>query len=170
LQVSEADAPAATELLARLQLDPSEVEPEHDADPDAPVADPTGPGMLTPAAAYDNPRYLFDAAASLGASHIESFLPSLVPRGDRPPGSGNRFVIRVREADLERARAILQGQDEPQEKAEPRCPRCGSWRVYLHPPKQGLVNFLLGRIPEQPQRLECLRCHHTWETEQRRRE
>ena len=166
LQVSEEDAPRARELLARLQLDPSEVEPEHEADPDVPVPDPAGTGMLVPAAAYDNPRFLYDAATALGAAHIESFLPTLVARGDRPAGTGTRFVIRVREADLERARTILQAEGDPEENTEPRCPRCGSWRVYRHPPKQGLVNFLLGRIPDQRPRLECLRCHHIWESEQ----
>ncbi|HXE54802.1 MAG TPA: hypothetical protein VN541_17410, partial [Tepidisphaeraceae bacterium] len=58
-----------------------------------------------------------------------------------------------------------EADQEHEDNAEPRCPRCGSWRVYLHPPKQGLVNFILGRVPDQPPRLECLRCHHTWETE-----
>lgn len=161
LQVRREDAKAASELLDRLQLDPSDVEPEHDSDPTVPIADPAGPGMLVAAASYDNPRHLHDAAAALGAAHVDSFLPLLVARGDRPKGTGKRFVIRVREADLERARAILHENETTDD--EPRCPYCGSWRVYTHPPRQGLINFLLGRIPDQPPRLECLRCHRRWE-------
>jgi DNA-directed RNA polymerase subunit RPC12/RpoP len=49
------------------------------------------------------------------------------------------------------------------ESNEPRCPQCGSWRTYELPaPWPGLMNFVLGRAPDQPRQLECLKCHHRW--------
>jgi hypothetical protein len=53
--------------------------------------------------------------------------------------------------------------DELNELNEPRCPQCQSWRTYEVPaPWPGLMNFLLGRLPEQPRQLECLKCHYRW--------
>jgi hypothetical protein len=52
-----------------------------------------------------------------------------VPRGDRPPGEGKRFVLRVHEDDLDRARALLDDAEEDEDD-DPRCPKCASHRVY----------------------------------------
>jgi len=162
LQVHAEDAPEARQLLARLNVNSSDVEPADNADPQAPIPDPQGDGMLVTAAAYDDPGALYDAAATLGAAYIESFLPVLVPRGDRPRGSGNRFVIRVRQPDLERAREALRQEPRALDD-EPRCPACGSWQTFELPaPWPGIWNFLLGRKLNNERRLECLRCHHRW--------
>lgn len=162
VQVREEDARRAAELLARFQADPLDVEPEESDGPDEAVSDPSGKGMLAVAAAYETPRELFDAAATLGASRIDSFLPTLVPRGDRPRGSGKRFVIRVREDDLQRVKEVL-AQSAPDDDDEPRCPACGSWRVAAAPrPWPGLVKFILGISSPRPQELECLRCKRRW--------
>lgn len=165
LQVRDEDAAEARAVLDGLQLDPVDVEPEADPGPEASIPDPAGDGELVPAAAYATPRELYDAAGALGGARIECFLPVLVPRGDRPKGAGNRFVVRVRAGDVSRAREVLAGEAAPEgrDDDEPRCPSCGSWRTYAVPsPWPGLANFLLGRAPEQPRQTECLRCHHRW--------
>lgn len=164
LQVREADAAIAGELLDRLKLEPGEVEPAEPTDANTPIPDANGNGQLVAAAAYEDARQLHDAAAVLGAAHVECFLPTLVPRGDRPPGIGARFIIRVRETDLERARQILSAENPEDHEDEPRCPKCGSWQTYLLPaPWPGLWNFLTGRAGPHPREVECLRCHHRWE-------
>lgn len=162
LQVREQDVEQATAVLSELEINPLEVEPAESSDPQQPIADPAGGGMLVSAGQFDNVRSLYDAAATLGAARIESFLPRLVARGDRPPGIGNRFVLRVRENDSEQARELLSRATEEEAKEdEPRCPACGSFRVMLAPQvKAKLIGFFLGR--QTPERMECLRCHHQW--------
>lgn len=162
LQVRQEDAAEAEELLSRLNVNPDEVEPADISDPQAPIVDPDGGDTLVMAAAYEQPRKLYDAAATLGAANIECFLPVLVPRGTKPLGQGERFVIRVREEDLQEAREILDRQLRDHED-EPRCPRCGSWQTYQLPvPWGGIWNFLFSRTSEASGELECLRCHHRW--------
>lgn len=162
LQVREEDAAESEQLLSRLNVKPDEVEPADDSDPRAPIADSTSNEVLVTAAAYDQPRKLYDAAATLGAANIECFVPVLVPRGTRLPGLGDRFVIRVHEADLAEAREVLERQSREHED-EPRCPRCGSWQTYPLPrPWPGLWNFLFSRTSGASGELECLRCHHRW--------
>jgi hypothetical protein len=166
LQVREEDVAEANELLSRLKLEPGEVEPAEEVDPKIPMPDPSGNGTLVSAGAFEDPRQLYDAAGVLGAAHVECFLPVLAPRGDRPKGTGARFVIRVREADSERAQQVLGNEDDADHDDEPRCPKCGSWQTYLLPaPWPGIWNFLLGRAADQPRHVECLRCHHRWATE-----
>jgi hypothetical protein len=161
LQVREGDAAVADELLSRLKIEPGEVEPVEESDANAPIPGSNGEGLLVAAAVYEDPLQLYDAAGLLGAAHVECFLPVLMPRGDRPIGTGARFVIRVREADLERARQVLAAEGEHED--EPRCPKCGSWQTYLLPaPWPGLWNFLAGRAPNDARQVECLRCHHRW--------
>ncbi|HSZ57034.1 MAG TPA: hypothetical protein VK797_15310, partial [Tepidisphaeraceae bacterium] len=157
----EGDAAVADELLSRLKIEPGELEPAEQGDANAPIPGSNGEGLLVAAAVYEDPRKLYDAAGLLGAAHVECFLPVLVPRGDRPKGTGARFVIRVREADLERARQVLAADRERED--EPRCPKCGSWQTYLLPaPWPGLWNFLTGRATVDARQVECLRCHHRW--------
>lgn len=162
LQVREQDVEQASAILANLEINPLDVEPAEAADPDQPLPDPAGNGTLVTAAVFDNPRSLFDAAATLGAARIESFLPALVARGDRPQGVGKRFILRVRQEDAQRASDLLQraGKEEADED-EPRCPQCGSYRVLLVPQVRAkFIDFLLGRRTQEL--MECLRCHHQW--------
>lgn len=162
LQVREQDVERATAVLANLELNPLEVEPAEATDPDQPLPNPAGNGMLVSAAAFDNPRSLFDAAATLGAARIESFLPTLVARGNRPAGVGKRFILRVMQDDVEQAKGLLdQAAEEESKDDEPRCPQCGSFRVMPLPQVRArLINFLLGR--QTPQIMECLRCQQRW--------
>jgi hypothetical protein len=165
LQVRQEDVGEARELLSQLDVKSTDVEPEQDVEASAPLPDPSGQGMLVTAAAFDNPGAMFDAAAALGAAHLECFLPVLVPRGERPPGTGNRFAVRVGEADLDRAKELLARDPEQagDEDDEPRCPKCGSWRTYPVPGVGGgFIGFLLGREPQPSGQVECLRCHHRW--------
>ena len=165
VQVREQDAELARQLLSRFEGNPLDVEPDEGAATREAVPDPGGEGVLVPAAAFDNPRELYDAAATLGAARVESFLPGLVARGDRPRGQGKRFVLRVREADLDRAVEVLSDAeaDRDEDEDEPRCPACGSWRVAPAPkPWPGLLGFLLGAARPVPQEMECLRCKHRW--------
>lgn len=162
LQVRKEDVERATAVLANFEINPLEVEPAEATDPDQPLPDPTGNGMLETAAAFDNPRSLHDAAATLGAARIESFLPTLVARGDRPAGVGKRFILRVRQEDAAQARELLErAAKEEADEDEPRCPQCGSYRVMPVPQiKTKLIDFVLGR--RTPELMECLRCRHRW--------
>ena len=164
LQVREQDVPETQAVLSRFHVNLAEVEPAGDSDPFKSISDPTGDGLLVSAAAYENPRQLFDAAATLGAARVECFLPLLVPRGDRPPGEGKRFVLWVRESDVVRARETLaQADAERAAEDEPRCPKCGSYRVDLAPaPWPGLVKFLFGKRSDQPREMQCFRCRERW--------
>lgn len=163
LQVRERDLEQATGLLSTLQVNPLEVEPENATDPHEPIPDPAGEGTLLAAGEYDNPRALFDAAATLGAARVECFIPTLVPRGQRPAGNGKRFILRVRASDEARAREILTQREADPDDDEPRCPRCGSYRVAAASrPWPGLVKFLMGGGSASPAEMECLRCKHRW--------
>jgi len=165
VQVRKQDAPLAAQLLSRFEGNPLDVEPDEGAASQEPVPSPVGEGLLVVAESFETVRDLYDAAATLGSVRIESFLPALVSRGDRPRGEGKRFVLRVRESDLDRAREVLSRAqaDDQEEDNEPRCPACGSWRVAPAPrPWPGLMNFLLGTGNRESRELECLRCKHRW--------
>jgi DNA-directed RNA polymerase subunit RPC12/RpoP len=164
VQVREQDAQLASRLLARFEANPLDVEPDEGGH-DGPIPDPAGEGVLVAVATFDHPRELYDAAATLGAARIDSFLPSLIPRGDRPGGEGRRFVARVRESDLARAREVLSQAraDQDEEDDEPRCPACGSWRVApARRPWPGLIRYLFGSCDRETGELECLRCKRRW--------
>jgi len=166
LQVRQEDLDEARQLLSHFDASSTDVEPEQDVDPSAPVPDPTGEGVLVTAGAFDTPAGMFDAAAALGSAHVECFLPVLVPRGDRPRGQGKRFIVRVREVDVDRARELLEKkpEDSDQDPDEPRCPKCGSWRTYALPARKnaGFFSLFLGFEAGESGELECLRCHHRW--------
>lgn len=134
LLVMAEDAERAAEVirLARSdEVEPADADsPGHPAAP-APVDDDGRPVSLVPVAAFDHVRPMRAAATVLSSARIDPFPPTLVARGDRPPGTGKRFVLRVREDDLERARAVLEDAEaEAEEEDDPQCPKCGSHRVY----------------------------------------
>lgn len=167
LQVRKEDAERASAILSKLEVNPLEIEPAEIIDPAQAIADPAGDGMLVSAAAFDNPRSLFDAAATLGAARIESFLPMLVSRGDRPAGVGDRFILRVREADSERARETLSKvAAEEADGDEPRCPTCGSYRIVQVPQFWKDVGRFLRGDTDRSCQMQCLRCRHLWTIDQ----
>jgi hypothetical protein len=159
VQVKKEDLERAREVLAQGDFDPLDVEPAAETAEEA--AD------LAEVAVFDNPRALFDAAAVLGAARIDSFLPALAPRGGRPRGTGDRFRLRVRPQDLERARDELDhashDRRDDADEDEMRCPHCGSWRVYpLSRPWPGILPFLFGGARTEERDYECLRCRARW--------
>ncbi len=161
IQVEESRAAAARKIFDSVLGPAEDLEPADDADQPTPL-DKTGqPLAVEVVGSYDNPTLLFDAAASLGAARVQYFLPALVPRGDRALGSGKRFLLRVEAEDAPRARTILK-EMEAEERSEPRCPQCSSWRVTIVPRGvQNLLRFITARSA-LPEELECLRCHHRW--------
>jgi hypothetical protein len=106
---------------------------------------------------YDSFREMRDAQTVLASGRIRAFVPPMAPRGDRPAGVGKRFILRVAEADLNRAKALL--ADEAQDDSdEPRCPKCGSWRILQPQSIMGDLAALVGLGHER--QFECLACHY----------
>jgi DNA-directed RNA polymerase subunit RPC12/RpoP len=150
LHVRAEDFERAAKVLARVSS--TELEPA-DA---GPTADDQGRPLL-PAAAFDNSRSLYDAQAVLASASIQSFAPILVPRGDKPPGVGARFVLRVSAQDLPRAQALLR---EDPDSDDPRCPKCGSWRVFAITHFWKDLGAAVGLGPKSPSQSECLACKY----------
>jgi hypothetical protein len=125
LLVQEREAQRAHETLSRASND--DVEPAEEPAGSMPPSDEQGK-LLVPVGAFDNVRNLRDAQTVLASARIDAYAPRLVLRGDRTAGVGKRFILRVAEEDLEKARSLLVEEAE-ENRDEPRCPRCGSWRV-----------------------------------------
>jgi hypothetical protein len=167
VQVLESDAGRARDLLNAVQ-NPDELEPADEADDPPPADDEGRPLALAVVAAYDHAGAMRDAATILAAANVRAYTPRLVPRGDRPPGQGKRFVLRVQEDDADRARSVLEAAAEEDAaeggaEDEPRCPKCRSWRVY---PIGGGVLQAIGKLfgrPAVPEGFECLACGHRGE-------
>jgi Putative prokaryotic signal transducing protein len=154
LMVLAADVPRAREILSKASAENLEPVPEL---PDAglPVDEQGNPLVIV--GAYETVQQMRDAQAVLESSSIRTFAPRLEPRGDRPLGTGTRFVLRVAEVDLPRAQKLI--EDEADEDAgEARCPKCGSWRVYQSDSLMNSLAALVGR-GRGPQ-AECLSCHY----------
>ena len=150
---------------------------------DPPLDEEGKPAQLVVVAAYDTASRMRDAVTTLGSAHIGCVVPRLVPRGDRPKGQGNRFIVRVGADDLDRARAVLH---EPQETEaadrdvnrdavddeEVRCPACSSWRVH----RLGSLWVNVGRFfglvggSEKSDPFLCLACKHKWSAGDRPRD
>lgn len=156
LQVHESDAARAREILERINAD--DLEPA--AVTAGPPLDEKGePMRVLAAGAFERVREMRDAQTVLASAGIAAFPPALVRRGDLPAGTGRRFVLRVHEEDLERARALLSETElEGIEDDDPRCPKCHSWRIY---PVSNLIGKILSlfAIAPPPENLtDCLAC------------
>jgi len=154
LHVRAGDIERAAKVLARvssLELEPVD---------SGPTADETG-RPLVPAGAFDNARSLYDAQAVLASASIRSFPPVLVPRGDKPTGHGARFVLRVGAEDLSRSQSLLR---EDTDSDDPRCPQCGSWRVFAVGHFWKDLAASLGLGPKLPSQNECLACKYRGES------
>jgi hypothetical protein len=149
----------AVDILTSTTSD--DVEPAENPDDAPPPVDAQGRSLrLVPAVAFDSVRLMRDAQTVLSSARILSFLPALVPRGDRPPGQGKRFVLRVCQEDLERAKAVLEEVESEADDEEPRCPRCKSWRVFPVSQFWKGLSAMVGLGPKPEDQLECLACHH----------
>lgn len=158
IHVLPEDVERATAVLALATSD--DLEPVADADT-APVTDDEGHALaLAPAATFESVRMMREAQTILAAGRVRSHLPIMVPRGDRPPGEGKRFILRVSENDLAKARQLLDAREEDGDEEECRCPQCHAWRVI--PVPQVWKNFvaLITFTSAPEERMECLACKH----------
>jgi hypothetical protein len=164
LHVRQEDAQRAAEVLARDAAE-NDLEPQEPSPSDPPPTDEDGNLLnLVPVVAFDSVRLMRDAQTILSSARIRTYPPTLVPRGDRPPGEGARFILRVADDDLDRARNVLAEADADAASDEDddagRCPRCRSWRVF--PVSQfwkGLA-ATFGFGPEPQPLMECLACKY----------
>jgi hypothetical protein len=163
LHVRQEDAQRAAEVLARDAAE-DDLEPQELSPADSPPTDDDGNALnLVPLVAFDSVRLMRDAQTILSSARIRSYPPTLVRRGDRPPGQGARFILSVAEDDLERARRVLEEADADaasEDENGGRCPRCRSWRVF--PVSQfwkGLA-AMVGMGPTPQPLMECLACKH----------
>ena len=162
LHVAAEDVERAAAVLAR---NADDLEPQEPQSSDAPQFDQRGkPMRLVTAAAFDNVRLLRDAHTILSAARLRCFLPTLVPRGNAPPGQGNRFILRIAEEDADQARALLNDADAGDD--EPRCPHCKSSRIYPVGHFWKNVAAQVGLAPKPPNEMECLACRHRGATEE----
>lgn len=160
LHVRQEDADRATELLKQAKSDDWEPAESSDIIP-APTDSDGHPIPLAVVATFDSVRQLREAQTLLASSRISAYLPPLVPRGDRPTGSGNRFILRVAEEDFPRAQAVLKTDDaEDSDPDDLHCPRCGAWRVYpVSHFWQGLA-AMVGLAPRPLEQVDCLACKY----------
>jgi hypothetical protein len=154
LMVSADDAERAAEIISRTTTEDLEPIPMPLGAP-APTDEQGHP--IVPIGEYASLRELRDAQTVLASADIVGYAPPMGPRGEQPPGQGKRFVLRVTENEVERAKALL--EDEAQEDAdEPRCPQCGSWRTVEHEGLLGGLGAMIG-IPARSE-MECVNCHY----------
>ncbi len=148
LQVHEADAARAREILDRINAD--DLEPAA-LELDPPLDEQGKPIALGVAGAFESVRDLGDAQTVLASAGIQAFPPPLVRRGEAPPGEGKRFLLRVLEEDRERAQTLLtQSEAEVEEDDDDlHCPQCGSWRTY---PVSNFFGNLLSFLHLAPRR------------------
>jgi hypothetical protein len=153
LFVSKQDAAQAMQVLSRPEMD--DLEPAEDDD--SPQLDEQG-RPLVDVAAYESVRDLRDAETILASAEVVVYPPKLEPRGDRPHGQGNRFILRVVEDDLELARKLLIEEAE-EDQNEPRCPKCGAWRVR---PISSFFREIASAFgpPQRPREMECEACRY----------
>jgi hypothetical protein len=126
-----------------------------------PVIDDEGqPLSLVQVAAFESVRMLRDAQTILASGHVRSHLPIMAPRGDRAPGEGKRFILRVGEDDLEKARRLLEAAEDEADEEDFRCPQCHAWRVIAVPQvwKSFVALICFTSAPEE--QMECLACKH----------
>ena len=152
--VHESDLERAKEILSRESN--NDVEPAEEP-ADAPPAKDERGRLLVPVAAFSNRGELRDARVVLASQEIDAYVPRMVLRGDRPAGVGKRFVLRVAESDLQRAKTVLAEETE-ENRDEPRCPKCGSWSAFS---TNGILKGLASLVGMGgPRGFECRSCHY----------
>jgi hypothetical protein len=170
VEVPLEDADRASEIINRLRSG-EDLEPEEEP-PDGSVSYTTDEHgqrqSLAAVGSFDTAREMYDCAATLGSVGVAPHLPNLVLKGDRPDGSPpRRFVVRVLEEDLSRARRVLgEAQTEAEESDEPRCPACGSWHIGKR--VEGLLATVARWLGARPAatapsgQWQCYRCRKTF--------
>jgi hypothetical protein len=159
LHVRAGDVGRADELLKHAGGEDLEPAPEGGLAEPA-VDESENPIPIAPLASFESVRLLREAQTLLASARLHAYMPKLVPRGDRPPGVGKRFLLAVAEDDLERAQLLLRQAESDAAEELPRCPKCASWRVF---PVSHLLQSLaatFGLAPKPAEELECLACRH----------
>jgi hypothetical protein len=153
------DASRAAEVLKGSRGD--DLEPAPEGGLAEPAIDEAGNAVkVVPLPPFDSVRRMRDAQTVLASANLPAYPPKLIPRGNRPPGIGKRFILSVAAEDLERAQFLLEQDEEESAEDLPRCPQCGSWRVY---PVMHFLQSLaaaIGLSQKPAHQLECLTCHH----------
>ncbi len=166
LQVAAGDAERAAAIVRQLVEDPDAVEPaEEGGSPDAPRGH-EGQGLVV-VGAYDHPRSLQEAAAVLGAARITPYVPRLVARGEKPPGVGDRFLLRAEAEDAERAKSVLEdareeAAEDARERGLLRCPRCNRLTGERISRVWEWISAFATFRPFPPPRAHCGPCKHYW--------
>ena len=114
---------------------------------------------------YDTAAEMMEKFHVLLNARVGAIRPLLWPRGSKfaasAEGRPGRFVLRVREDDVDAAREAFIADVQPQADTEPRCPKCRSWHVDdSRPTGWLLIGVLRGRPPSEA-RCTCLRCGHS---------
>jgi hypothetical protein len=163
LHVRQEDARRAAEVLA-CDAAEDDLEPQEPSPTDPTLTDDDGNELhLIPLVAFDSVRLMRDAQTVLSSARIRTYPPALAPRGARPPGQGARFILRVAEDDLERARRVLTEADADaasEDENEGRCPRCRSWRIFPVSQFWKAVAAMVGMGPKPQPLMECLACKY----------
>jgi hypothetical protein len=169
IHVPSRDATRAAAIVRQLIDDPDAVEPA-DEDPLLPPTRGEDGAELVVVGRYDHPRSLQEAAAVLGSARINPYLPRLLARGERPVGTGDRFLLRAEADDADRARSLLEdareeAEEDARERNLVRCPKCNRltgeriprlWQVMV-----ALVTLRAFPKPEA----HCGPCRHRWTIE-----
>jgi hypothetical protein len=149
--VRKEDLEKAKEITDR--TDAPELEPADE--PDGEATDENGRPLVR-IAAFDNVADMRDAQTILASEKIEAYTPRLVIREKGAAAHGKRFVLRVVESEVEKAKTVL-AQEAAEDKDVPRCPKCGSWRVN---PVKGFIGEFAGivGVNPQPKEMTCAAC------------
>ena len=166
IQVPSLDSERARGIVQQLVEDPDAVEPADEGDLSEPMRGDDGE-ELEVVGTYDHPRSLQEAAAVLGSARITPYLPRLVARGEKPRGSGHRFVLRAEADEAERARSILEdareeAEEDARERGLLRCPKCNRLTGERLSRVGDLFTALLTFRPVPPPRAHCGPCKHYW--------
>jgi hypothetical protein len=170
IHVPAGDAPRAAAIVRQLVEDPDAVEPADEGQAGPPLRGDEDAELVV-VGRYDHPRSLQEAAAVLGSARINPYLPRLVARGERPPGTGDRFLLRAEVDDADRARSLLEdareeAEADAHERNLVRCPKCNRLTGERIPRAwQVLVAFASFRPFPQPE-AHCGPCRHRWKIEQ----
>ena len=160
LHVRARDLAQATEILQQRSAD--DLEPAEGI-ASIPLDSDGQPMAVVQLAAFESVREMRDAQTLLASAGIQSFLPPLARRGEKPVGVGKRFVVRVAADDESRATEVLQEPEPAHEEGdEPdlRCPKCHSWRTI--PTSQmwksfvAMICFSKAPLP----RSQCVACRY----------
>jgi hypothetical protein len=166
IHVPAGEAQRASEIVRQLVEDPDAVEPAEESEGTVSMRGDDAEELVV-VGAFDHPRSLQEAAAVLGAARITPYLPRLVARGKKPPGAGNRFLLRALVEDAERAKSILEDareevEEDARERGLLRCPKCNRLTGERISRAADLFTALITFRPLPSPRAHCAPCKFYW--------